>query len=202
MYTIKNGLSLTLMLILFVSSSFNIVGKDDIIDYYNIPPELSFNKINYKLCWSSHPNDTYYKQEYIPQGEVVEHFNDMILIDFLNTDIPVKDAVQAQVANLIERKKTDMVCNYQLGINDKTNEYILDFVMSDVSNDHVHIVEWNGYRYKPYTDKSGHKGVLLFGVSHRAYDDKGTDFLRSLGSYRHEILQKLSMHSIPEIQLK
>jgi hypothetical protein len=44
--------------------------------------------------------------------------------------------------------------------------------------------------------------VLLFGVSQRAYDDKTNDFLRSLKSYRHDIIQKLSDYPVPEIQLK
>jgi hypothetical protein len=95
-----------------------------------------------------------------------------------------------------------MVCNYQIIKNQSTGEYILDFVMSERNDGHVTIIEWNAYHYKSYTDNAGHKGVVLFGVSHRAYDDKTTDFLKSLGTYRQEVIKKISEYPIPDIQLK
>ena len=175
---------------------------DDIVNYYNTPIDLAFNNLNYKLSWSAHPNASYYKQEYVAMGQTAEHFNDMILIDFLITDMDVKDVAQSQIVMLLERKKTDMVCNYQVVKNEQTGDYILDFVMSEGSGDRINIVEWNAYHYKPYTDKAGHKGVLLLGVSHRAYADDTMKFLRSLKNYRTETMKKLSVYPVPEIQVK
>jgi hypothetical protein len=46
------------------------------------------------------------------------------------------------------------------------------------------IVEWNAYRYAVLKGANGNSGVLLLGVSRRAYGDAMTDFLRGLKSAR------------------
>lgn len=38
---------------------------DTIIDYLSVGSLLKFENENYNLTWSSHPNETYYKQEYL-----------------------------------------------------------------------------------------------------------------------------------------
>ncbi|HEY8783618.1 MAG TPA: hypothetical protein VIM16_18470 [Mucilaginibacter sp.] len=137
-------------LAILVVAAFCYRPFEEVINYYNIPSSLIFNNIHYELSWSAHPNSTYYKQEYVSKGEQLQHFNDMLLIDFSNSDIPVEDVVQAQIIKLVERKKTDIVCNYQLLKNEKTNEFMLDFIMSEGSNNRVTTVEWNAYHYKPH----------------------------------------------------
>jgi hypothetical protein len=183
---------------LWVAASFS---QGSVKNFYGIQEILMFNKINFKLSWSSHPLENYYKQEYVPPGQTVEHFNDMVLIDFLKQDISVDDVVQTEILSIEKRKKTDLVCNYQVIKNQSAGEFILDFVLSEGNGNTVKTIEWNAYRFKPYRDKSGHQGVLLFGISHRAYDNNASDFLKSLGSYRKEILMKLSAFSIPDIQI-
>jgi len=190
--------------LLFISiialTAFAPGSGDDVINYFGIQETLSFNSLDYKLAWSSHPTAIYYKHEYVPAGDTVEHFHDMVLIDFMQADISLKDAVTAEINTLKERKKTDIVCNYQL--QRKTDEYILDFIMSEGNGQKLSVVEWNAYHYGSYTDKNGHKGVLLFGVSHRAYDDQIMPFMHSLGVYRNNVLKVLSKYTIPEIQIK
>jgi hypothetical protein len=73
--------------------------------------------------------------------------------------------------------------------------------MSEGSGDKLDIVEWNAYRYKPYTDKAGHKGVLLFGISHRAYIEEIIPFLKSLKEYKSGQMRGLIAYPMPEIQL-
>jgi hypothetical protein len=190
-------------LLVCLSTTFGFKNKNAILNYYGIPKYLDFNGNRYDLGFSTHPNDTYYKQEYIPKGQNTEHFDDLIFIDFLNDDkIPLNNAVQTQIATLKERKKTDAICNYQVLKNVNKKEYILDFLLSESTNDKVSIVEWNAYRYIIYSDNSGHTGVLLFGVSHRVYDDKIDGFLKSFSLFRTEKLKRLSEYHMPEIQLK
>ncbi|WP_183576188.1 hypothetical protein HDF18_20340 [Mucilaginibacter sp. X5P1] len=198
----KKYLSLSLVMCFIIITGFTSKHHDAPTNYYGIPESLNFGALTYNLSWSSHPNDNYYKQEYIPKDNEVDNFKDMVLIDFIKTDLPVSTAVDAQVATIKERKKTDAVCNYQLINNASTGEYILDFIMSQSKDDAVTLVEWNGYLYKPYTDKSGHKGVLLFGISHRAYNNEVNGFLSSLGKYRHDQLKALTSYEIPQIQIQ
>ncbi len=199
----KRHLSSFMILVFIMLTGFTNRRSDDVTNYYGTPVSLNFNGITYNLSWSSHPNESYYKQEYIPKDNSVDRFKDMIMIDFIITDLPVDKAVEARVAQIKERKKTDLVCNYQLYNNpDKPDESILDFLMSESKNDEVNLVEWNAYHYKSYTDKAGHKGVLLFGISHRAYDNDTMDFLKSLSKYRNKNLNLLIGYDVPEIQIK
>jgi len=173
----------------------------EITNYYNTPTNITFNYIDYQLAWSSHPNEKYYKQEYVAKDDKVEHFNNMLLIDFVLTDLPVNEIVKLQVETLNKRKKTDNVCNYNVIKNPQTGEYILDFLMSESNGNSLSIIEWNGYHYKAYTDKNGHKGVLLFGISHRAYKDDALPFLKMLSGYRVDNLRALQPFPLPDIQL-
>jgi hypothetical protein len=191
-----------LLFVLAVTTSFNVNRRDKPIDYLNTGGVLLYNKIEYRLSWSSHPVSNFYKQEYIPEGESAEKFSNMLLIDYLLIDTPAINIVSLKVNELKERKKTDMVANYLLRENKATGEYLLDFILSSGDAGHVNVVEFNGYRYENYADKTSHKGVLLFGMSKRAYGDDVTPFLKDLKNSRNDMLKALTEYSIPPIDIK
>ena len=200
MNKIKIYVGIVLIVGSLILSSFMYCNQ--IVDYFHISRELIFDGVNYSLSWSDHPSDIYYKQEYVPKTETVDHFHNMVLIEFLKGDLDIKDAIKAQLSVIVERKKTDKICNYKLIFNEKTGEYILDFVNSEISNDKLSLIEWNAYKYRPYVDKVGHKGIMLTGFSHREYgDENGADFLKKLADYRNEMLKKLYSYNVPAIQL-
>jgi hypothetical protein len=93
--------------------------------------------------------------------------------------------------------------NYEILENPKNQEYILDFLLSQNNPDgkSMSIVERNVYRYKAVTDKSGKRGVLLFGVSTRSYGNNIDKFLVSLKSNRNQLINSVSQFSIPQISI-
>ena len=194
------------ILIAFISlAGFTNKRHDEVVNYYGIPESLTFGKLTYTLSWSSHPTDVYYKHEYIPKGNSVERYKDMVMIDFTITDLSVQQAVATQIAIINERKTTDILCNYAAWRNNENpDDQILDFTMSENmgTSTMLNVVEWDAYHYKVYTDKAGHRGILLFGISHRAYFDEAHDFLRSLHKYRDKNIKLLTEYVVPEIQLK
>jgi hypothetical protein len=191
-----------LITFLITIPSFCQTHVSEITNYYGTSETITFNNLDYKFSWSSHPNAVSYKHEYIPNGNSAEHFEDMLMLDFIQGDLKLKDVVQTQVNNILERKKTDAVCNYDLVESPDGKEFILDFLMSTSKNDKVNLIEWNAYHYKNYTDNARHMGVVLFAVSHRAYDNDVTPFLKSLSEYREVNRNELIKFSIPEIQIK
>ena len=191
-----------LFVIILLFASFKLATRDEVVNYFGLPETIVFNKHTYKLSWSSHPTDSYYKEEYLLKGDKADTFNDMILIDFVQGNFTVKDAVLVQEAKIKERKKTDKICNYQLLSKADNSEFMLDFLMGEQSDNTVNLLEWSAYHYTAYTDKAGHKGVLLFGICHRAYGDETGGFLRSLLDYRHTQMKALNAYTVPEIQVK
>ena len=165
-------------------------------NYFSVS-EVTLSNTAYKLAWSSHPNAIYYKHEYLSAGEKHENFNTMIIIEAIAKDLPIENVVRLKEAELLERKKTDQVCKYQITTNSKTGEYMIDFLMS--SGD---IVEWNAYRYSKIVDSKGNPAILLFALAKRAYGDKAIPFLTGLKTSRIEFINLVWNYTIPTIVLK
>lgn len=188
------------ILILIVCTSFR-QNTEKVKDYFTIPGPVEFNKIVYNLSWSSHPAANYYKHEYLSGNEKSGTFNKMIMIEVVNGDIAVADAVKAKINELEQRKKIDAVVNYQVIENKNTGEYLLDFVLSQSYGNKNAIVEWNAYRYTSLKDKSGKKGVLLFAYSKRGYGENAGSFLKLLKTGRVNDINALSSYKIPAVKI-
>ena len=175
--------------------------SDDRVDRLSVPGPISFNAVSYQLSWSSHPSSHYYKQEYLPAGQTSEHFESMLLVEAITRGADVNGVVTAQVNRLNRRKSTDPTVNFAILKNPKNGEVILDFVLSDDSNKAGSVVEWNAYRYAALQGKDGHSGVLLFGLSRRAYGDASTEFLRRLKAARPAEIDALAKYPLPVVRV-
>jgi hypothetical protein len=124
----------------------------------------------------------------------------MVLIEAVAQGIDVGGAVSAQVDTLNRRKSTDPTVNFAILKNPNNGEMILDFILSGQSTKDDSIVEWNAYRYSPLKDKRGNWGVLLFGISRRAYGDDTREFLRRLKSARLSEIDLLAHYPLPVVK--
>ena len=181
--------------------AFGQSGKT-ITDNLNVPGPILFNKTSYNLVWSSHPEEKFYKQEYIPKGDSLTKFKTMVLLDFINGKAKLKDVVAAKIAELKKLKENNPVVNYEMFEND--GEYMIDFLLSENTPNGklISTVERNVYRYKTYKDKSGNKGVVLFGISTRSYGNDIDKFFADLKSNRYDLINQVGMFSIPDITVK
>lgn len=188
-----------LVLFLMLMVQFFMAQKK-VEDYLHLGDKYRFDNKDYKLVWSSHPMDNFYKQEYILSNENVEKYTRMIMIDFLEGDLTPKDAISNNVNNLENSKKQNPIINYQM--YEREDEYILDFITSKNSQDgkEVLILERNVYRYfRINTPKR--KGVLLFGVSDRAYTKKEMDNMFSvLKNKKLDLVNKVIQIEVPKIK--
>jgi hypothetical protein len=191
---------LLLLLVSILATGFS-PKKEPVKDYLNIPGPISFNSTDFKLAWSSNPTATYFKQEYVPAGEVVERYNQMIMVEAVYGNLTVQDAVRAQVNVIQQRKKTDKVAQYQVIENPDTGEIILDFLMSAGTKKALNIVEWNAYRYQAFEDEKGRKGILLFAISRRGHDDNITAFLKNLKDERIPMINLLGQYELPAVKV-
>lgn len=167
-------------------------------DMLGVPGPISFQERDYVLSWTSRPTPDYIKQEYVPQGQTVEAYSEMILIETVVGAITPIQAAALQVQSLDARKGTDPVVNHQIMQNEASGEVLLDFVVSDLSVDPV-VVEWNAYRYAALP---GSEGVMLYAVSRRGYGQDGaTQFMSGLGALRSEAISALTAQPLPEISI-
>ncbi|HSK14116.1 MAG TPA: hypothetical protein VK907_12940, partial [Phnomibacter sp.] len=52
-------------------------------DHLSIPGPIVFEQRSYSLTWSAHPSANYYKQEYLPKGEVPGKHRSMLMMEVL-----------------------------------------------------------------------------------------------------------------------
>ena len=177
-----------------------VMAQNKVEDYLHLGSKYRFDNKDYELVWSSHPASNFYKQEYILPNENVEKYTRMIMIDFLEGDLTPKDAISNFVNNLENSKKQNPIINYQM--YEREDEYMLDFIISKNSQDgkEVLILERNVYRYfRINTPKR--KGVLLFGVSDRAYTKKEMDNMFSiLKNKKLDLVNKIIQIEVPKIK--
>lgn len=167
-------------------------------DFLDVPGPIRFGGTDFVLAWTSHPSPGYYKQEYVPAGQVVESYSEMFMVDVLTAGQTPRSAADSMIAGLAERKDSDPVLNYDMIENDATDEVILDFLISDASSGEL-IVEWNAYRYSPTEDG---EGLTLFAISRRGYGEDGaTTFLSSLTDWRQTAIEELATMDLPPITI-
>jgi len=183
-----------------ILGDLGVARSDTAVDRLSLPESIEFNGESYRLSWSSHPKPDYYKQEYLPSGQTSERFQRMVLIEAIVRGVDINDAVAAKVSMLNKRKSTDPTVNFAVVKNPKNNEIILDFILSAEDPKGDDIVEWNAYRYAALKGKGRASGVLLFGISRRAYGDNATDFLRTLKSVRPAEVKALATYPLPVVR--
>ena len=176
------------------------MAQNKVEDYLHLGDKYRFDNKDYELVWSSHPASNFYKQEYILPNENVEKYKRLILIDFIEGDLAPKDVLSSLANSLENSKKQNPVINYK--VYEKNNEYMIDFIMSENSQDgkEILILERNVYRYfRINTPKR--KGVLLFGVSDRAYTKKEMDNMFSiLKNKKLDLVNKVIQIEVPKIK--
>ena len=188
-----------LVLFLMFIAQF-VMAQNKVEDYLHLGSKYRFDNKDYELVWSSHPASNFYKQEYILPNENVEKYKRLILIDFIEGDLNPKDVLSSLANSLENSKKQNPVINYK--VYEKNNEYMIDFIMSENSQDgkDVLILERNVYRYFRINTLK-RKGILLFGVSDRAYTKKEMDNMFSvLKNNKLELVNKVAKIEVPKIK--
>lgn len=180
-------------IIFSVLSVMNLYSQE-VTEYFSVGNPIKYCDTKFSLAWSAHPQDNYYVQEYLPKGETLENYNKMFTVSIIFWDRTPLEAVQAKIAELDERKKTDPVTNYMLAENN--GEYILDFIVSDSKDGEVNTVEVDIHYYKQMTI-NGRKASVLSFYSCRAYGDDIMQFIQSIPKKRnvwYEGMTKLKLN--------
>jgi len=166
-------------------------------NYLQTEKTIKFDNKDFNLVWSTHPNEIYYKQEYLTKDQNVEKFKTMITIDFLKGDFKIKDLVNGKIQELGNAKKSNPIINWT--VLEKDGETILDFLMSINSKNgkELLLVERNIYRYT-----KNENGLLLFAISERAYGNEIDAFFKNLKENKNNLIIKIGDFKIPKIKPK
>ena len=184
--------------ITFIMTIFTITYAKTNNDLF-VKDSLVFDGKTYTLKWSSHPKKHFFKQEYLPKDEKLDKYKTMIVIDFYEGDFQPQQLVDILIQNLTKRKKTDPLANFNVFTKDK--EYIVDFLLSESSKNYITLLERNVYKYKIINDaKSQRKGVLIFGVSERAYNSEVDVYFENLKQNKNKLIINVGNYDLPRLK--
>jgi hypothetical protein len=102
---------------------------------------------------------------------------------------------------LKKRKKTDLVCNYQIVNNAKKGITVIDFLLGENKNNIMTIVEFNFYRYEQLNLGNNKKGLIVLAYTKRSYSSDITNFLYNLSSTRSKYLKEIISINMPSIKI-
>ena len=150
------------------------------VDLLGAPGPIVLDGKSFELAWSAQPSGNYRKQEYVPAGQSVDHYDQMVMLERVTGGLKVIDAVSGQMDMLENRKRTDPLVRFEVLQKNARDEVDFDFLVSGRDARGDPMVEWNLYRYLPTAS-----GVLLFAISHRAYGNEAVKtFLGELSQLR------------------
>jgi hypothetical protein len=180
--------------------STSTINAKSVVNYLLIDDELRFNQESYKLKWSSHPSDNYYKQEYLRKEDKLPNFRKMLLIETIKGNFTVNLVADFKVQKLEKLKLENPIINYERNDDKESNETIIDFIISDGKS----IDEWNIYRYKLQKFKNN-KYIVLFAYSLRSYsknENDATKFYTYLKENRSKLINEFKKFQVPKIKIK
>lgn len=189
--------TICLVIGLIFVSSFAWASSDRI----GLAGPLTFGKTAFELAWSNQPSYQYYVQKYLPKGETLEDFSQQLAIHLVITNAKPEAAVQEQIRYLDERQDSfDPVVNYAVS-KSPDGEYMLDFLVSEIEDDCLTLVEFNIYRYKQIRLSNNQPALIIYTYSARSYDDQIIPFLESLVSERVGYLNQMILSEIPSVEI-
>ncbi|QMW07028.1 hypothetical protein H3H32_20340 [Spirosoma foliorum] len=172
------------------------------INYLSISDPINVQKKAYQLTWSSHPDASLYKQEYLAVGDRFPKYKSMVMIDFVLTAATVDQAVSAKIHELETLKTTNPTVNFTILSNKATCEKMIDCLIGQTApDDRNSVVERTVFRFKSVKAKTGQQGMLLFAVSTRAYGKDVDPFLIQLKTDKPILVKAVAQFSLPEIRL-
>ena len=186
-------------LLFFCLALLSFTNSTNPVDRIGVKEPLKFNESSFTLSWSEHPKDYYYVQEYLPQNETFEHFNQMLTLHVFDKDATAEAAMKQKVKELEVRKKTDKVCNYQVNESPDGKEFVVDFLLSQSIGDKLSVIEFNAYRYKKVSIGNNKTGILVYAYTKRSYGDDTASFIQKLGDDRSKMLVAMRTVVLPEI---
>lgn len=192
----KKNLILIIGFCCFTMMSFT---RKDIIDYLSVGSELSFNNEKYDLAWSSHPNATYFKQEYLRKSDKLEKYEKMLMVEAIKTTLNPEKASQMKINELTNLKRTNPIVNFKQVQSSNQNDKIISFTISGGN-----ILEWNVYRYQQQQIENENM-IILYAYSYRNYvstKEEVTKFMDYVKNNENKMIETITKTNIPKVKIK
>ena len=182
-------IGLSLMVILTCVMAF---AQEEVVDYLNVGKTLKFQDKKFELKWCQHQNEAVYLQEWLPEGETFDNYEQMLTVTLFFSEAGTVQYVENMAQILEKRKKTDCAYYY---VHEKDGEYVIDFLVLDRAGGKVNFAEVGINHCKPVI-VNGKKAIQINLYTRRAYGDDINPFLESLDDKTDDWINELTQMNI------
>ena len=181
-----------LSLVLLSGCCLASLAQDMVTDYLHVGKTLKFQGKKFELKWCQHQNEALYLQEWLPEGETFDNYEQMLTVTLLFSEAGTVQYVEYMIQTLEERKKTDCAYYY---VHEKDGEYVIDFLVLDGAGGKVNFAEVNINHCKPVI-VNGKKAIQVNLYTRRAYGDDINPFLESIDEKTDDWINELTQMNI------
>ncbi|MCK6640625.1 MAG: hypothetical protein L6Q81_11100 [Bacteroidia bacterium] len=191
-------MKLLLPALAFSFMSFAIDGTKDTI---GVPGPIIFNQTTFELIKSDRPRDNYYEQYYLPVNQTLDSFRQQMTVFVFDSAWSPEAAADFKIKQLIERKKSDDVCNYQKTVHKEKGEYMVDFTTGETQGKYLLSHRFNILRYKKISLGKKRDGLLIYGYCAQQFLDSITSYYKTFRTERVARLNEIGATVLPVIKL-
>lgn len=195
----KNYLNASLVTLIFLTFQGMAQTKKAAVNYLGIQNTLLLQKNTYLLAWSSHPESSFFKQEYLAAGDDFPNYNKMLSIDFAVTELNIDQVVASKMRELEQLKRPNLDVKFEILVNSVSGEKILDCLITNTATDDKNsLAERDIFRFKTVKAKSGQRGIILLAASTRKYGTEIKPFLAKLKIEKQILITEVAKFPMPE----
>jgi tetratricopeptide (TPR) repeat protein len=196
---INNYITFLVILLVTTIESTNIFAQDRI----GIPGPLIFDKINYNFNQSIKTNEATYVQQYLPENETSDNFNQMLICKVLITDLTAQKVAEIKMKQLGKIRKTDSFCNSRIFKSPDNNEFIVDYFLGEYTNENkLRFIDYYVYRYKRIKLENNNDAVLAFVFMRHSNGNNQENFINEINKLKNDYVDKMSSVDLPTIKLQ
>lgn len=173
-----------------------------VTEYLSIYGPFKVGDYVFHLRWSDHSQETVYIQDYVPTIYDHDMYIQLLRVTLQLDNTKPKEALNAKIKELEIRKAKDPLLKYNVSMDPRTGDDVLEYLLTRTENGDNTVAEWNFIRYAPYKSPSGKKGLEIFTYSRRGYGMKIDPFLGDVERHGKEFINNFLAIPMPVIEIK
>ena len=199
----KINVSFLLIFFFVITASFSIRAQNNTMERLGIPGPISFDGTKYNFLRALNQNEGSYYQEYVPDKETTDNYNQMLIYKLFFSDWSVREFAENKMHQIEQFKNTDSISTSRMFHNADSSEWIVDYFLGEYTNDKkLSGVDYYIYRYKKIKLGYDSNAILAFVYNRHSNGKDPVHFLEEANKQKNYYLYKIGSTELPKIKLQ
>jgi tetratricopeptide (TPR) repeat protein len=186
-----------------ITATYNVYPQDNTSENLGIPGPINFDGTNYYLLQAVKQNDVTYYQEYVPESETSDNYNQMLICKLFLTDWTAQEVAENKANQIEQLKNTDTISTYRMFKSKDVNDYIIDYFLGEYTTDNkLSGVEYYVYRYKRIKLENDSEAIFAYAYTRHSNGKNTENFLQEVNSQKNHYVGMMIATKLPTIKLQ